>query len=263
MLTASAPRERRARPLALVALLLATAHALQPPSTRHHTPKQKFAPVDAVVAEPLAKAPARRASLKIAEDDAAPIDLFCAESGRRIACFPGAFVRLAADDAVVVIATPCDTPVAFAPSIDDDDEETWVIVQDDDPRMDAVFKRASEIVDEELDDCRMVRTALFPTLQGDLDDQFEDEDMDDLSALDDEADFDEEVLSLIATFDVEELGHAYDMMRIEQVYQLLAKKRGDEWTILDEAEADAIRPRIAEIIDDHDGDLADEIKVDS
>ena len=114
-----------------------------------------------------------------------------------------------------------------------------------------------------LDDCRMVRTALFPTLQGDLDDQFEDEDMDDLSALDDEADFDEEVLSLIATFDVEELGRAYDMMRIEQVYQLLAKKRGDEWTILDEAEADAIRPRIAEIIDDHDGDLADEIKVDS
>ena len=67
----------------------------------------------------------------------------------------------------------------------------------------------------------------------------------------------------VATFDVEELGHAYDMMRIEQVYQLLAKKRGDEWTILDEAEADAIRPRIAEIIDDHDGDLADEIKVDS
>ena len=35
-------------------------------------------------------------------------------------------------------------------------------------------------------------TALFPTLQGDLDDQFEDEDMDDLSALDAEADFAEE-----------------------------------------------------------------------
>ena len=204
----------------------------------------------------------RKASLKIAEDDAAPIELHCEKSGRVLECFPGAFIRLPGSESTVVIATPCDTPVAFAPSIDEDEDETWVIVQDDDPRMDAVFRTAARIVDEELDDCRMVRTALFPTLQGDLDDQFEDEDMDDLSALDDEADFDEEVLSLIATFDVEELGHAYDMMRIEQVYQLLAKKRGDEWTILDEAEADAIRPRIAEIIDDHDGDLADEIKVD-
>ena len=209
----------------------------------------------------------RKASLKIAEDDAAPIELHCEKSGRVLECFPGAFIRLPGSESTVVIATPCDTPVAFAPSIDEDEDETWVIVQDDDHRMDAVFRTAARIVDEELDDCRMVRSALFPTLQGDLDDQFEEEDLDDdleaLEALDGEADFDEEVLSLVATFEVEELGHTYDMMRIEQVYQLLAKKSqdGKRWVILDEADADAVRPRIEEIIAEHDGDLADEIKI--
>lgn len=197
-------------------------------------------------------------SLKMAEDDAAPIDLVCDKSGRSLSCFPGAFVRFRPEDPCVVIATPCDTPVAFAPSIEEDDDETWVIVQDDDPRMDAVFKRAAEIVEEELDDCRMVRSALFPTLQGDLDDQFDDEDdeLDELEALDEEADDEEEVLSLIATFEVEDLGHTYDMMRIEQIYQILAKKGDDgRYHMLSEEESDTIRPKVAKIIDRYESEL--------
>ena len=158
-----------------------------------------------------------------------------------------------------VVATPCDQPVAFAPSIDDDEDDDWVIIQDDDPRMDAVFAVAERAVGEELEDCAMVRSALFPTLRGDLDDQLEDDDDDDLdddefARLDEEGEEDDAVLSLLATFDVPELGHAYDMMRIEELYQLIAR-RGDAddclvYDILDEAESEIIRPRVAAALDE-------------
>ena len=106
---------------------------------------------------------------RLAEDDAAPIALRCTKTGRTIDCFPGCFMRLEDEGEWYVVATPCDQPVAFAPSIDDDEDDDWVIIQDDDPRMDAVFAVAERAVGEELEDCAMVRSALFPTLRGDLD----------------------------------------------------------------------------------------------
>ena len=149
---------------------------------------------------------------RLAEDDAAPIALRCTKTGRTIDCFPGCFMRLEDEGEWYVVATPCDQPVAFAPSIDDDEDDDWVIIQDDDPRMDAVFAVAERAVGEELEDCAMVRSALFPTLRGDLDDQLEDDDDDDVdddefARLDEEGEEDDAVLSLLAAFDVPELGH--------------------------------------------------------
>merc|ERR1712159_13177 len=104
----------------------------------------------------------------------------------------------------------------------------------------------------------MVRSALFPTLRGDLDDQLEydgDDDVDDdeFARLDEEGEEDDAVLSLLATFDVPELGHAYDMMRIEELYQLIARRgdafapsidddEDDDWVIIqdDDPRMDAV-----------------------
>ena len=206
----------------------------------------------------------RAVDFRLAEDEAAPIALRCPRTGRTIDCYPGCFMRLEDAGEWYVVATPCDQPVAFAPSIDDDDDdESWVIIQDDDERMDAVFAVAEQAVGEELEDCSMVRSALFPTLRGDLDDQLEDEDdegADDAAfgMLDEEGDEDDAVLSLLATFDVPELGHSYDMMRIEELYQLIAR-RGDAddclvYDILGEAESEVIRPRIAAALDEFQDD---------
>ena len=70
------------------------------------------------------------------------------------------------------------------------------------------------------------------------------------------------MLSLLATFDVPELGHAYDMMRIEELYQLIAR-RGDAddclvYDILDEAESEVIRPRVAAALDEFQDDGGDD-----
>jgi len=249
----------------------------------------------------------RTAELILAEDDAPPVDLYCATTGRCLRCFPGAFIRVEPEARPIVIATPCDTPVAFAPSLGDDDGggATWTILQDDDGRMDAVFARAAELVEAELEDCAMVRSALFPTLRGDaFDDDDEDEWDEALDAFDrddddDGGDDDDEVLSLVATFDVPALGADFDMMRVEQAYQVLAEKRDDgtcragvgrrdargrdsalyprerearrsdsererghatttlrrRYAILDAAAADAVRPRIEEIIAESEDDL--------
>ena len=212
-------------------------------------------------------APRPAVDFRLAEDDAAPIALRCTKTGRTIDCFPGCFMRLEDEGEWYVVATPCDQPVAFAPSIDDDEDDDWVIIQDDDPRMDAVFAVAERAVGEELEDCAMVRSALFPTLRGDLDDQLEDDDDDDVdddefARLDEEGEEDDAVLSLLATFDVPELGHAYDMMRIEELYQLIAR-RGDAddclvYDILDEAESEVIRPRVAAALDEFQDDGGDD-----
>mmetsp|Transcript_20435 Transcript_20435/g.70568 ORF Transcript_20435/g.70568 Transcript_20435/m.70568 type:complete len:178 (+) Transcript_20435:67-600(+) len=124
----------------------------------------------------------RQASMQLAEDDAAPVTLVDSTNGRNIICFPGAYVKFdetdGPTDELFVVATPCDTPVAFAPSVnDDDDETTWEIVQDDDPQMEILFECARQIV-EEYYDCQLVRSALFPTLEGDLESDDEDDDED-------------------------------------------------------------------------------------
>jgi len=89
-----------------------------------------------------------------------------------------------------------------------------------------------------------------------LDDQFDDDDDEDDedAALFEDMDDDESVLALLATFEVPALGHAYDMMRVEQVYQLIAKKGpGDQgYVLLDEGESDLIRPRVAETLARYD-----------
>lgn len=52
-----------------------------------------------------------------------------------------------------------------------------------------------------------------------------------------------------------ELGHSFDMMRVEQVYQLIARKgSGDFYEILDEAESARVRPRVAAALDEVQGD---------
>ena len=176
-------------------------------------------------------------------------------------------MRLEDEGEWYVVATPCDQPVAFAPSIDDDEDDDWVIIQDDDPRMDAVFAVAERAVGEELEDCAMVRSALFPTLRGDLDDQLEDDDDDDVdddefARLDEEGEEDDAVLSLLATFDVPELGHAYDMMRIEELYQLIAR-RGDADDCLRvrhprRGRVRGHRPRVAAALDEFQDDGGDD-----
>lgn len=213
-----------------------------------------------------------RTSLILAEDDASPIDLYDEVSGRYLRCFPGAFLDLEDGAAPIVIATPCDAPMAFAPSIDgDDDDATWTILQDNDDRMGAVFDEAAALVRDELDDCVMVRSALFPTLSGDAfdedDEDFEEEleeAMDEFDAADDGDDDEAEVLSLVATFSVPALGdREFDMMRIEQVYQILARRRGDgSYAILPEADSEALRPRIAEVIAESEDDLYGDIIID-
>ena len=228
-------------------------HHATGPAPRHVAPRPRRAAASRL----------RAVDFRLAEDDAAPIALRCTKTGRTIDCFPGCFMRLEDEGEWYVVATPCDQPVAFAPSIDDDEDDDWVIIQDDDPRMDAVFAVAERAVGEELEDCAMVRSALFPTLRGDLDDQLEDDDEDDLdddefARLDEEGEEDDAVLSLLATFDVPELGHAYDMMRIEELYQLIAR-RGDAddclvYDILDEAESEVIRPRVAAALDEFQDD---------
>ena len=100
----------------------------------------------------------------------------------------------------------------------------------------------------------MVRSALFPTLKGDIDDQFDEADFEEGLDLDEDAGDDESVLSLIATFDVPELGHSFDMMRVEQVYQLIARKgAGDFYEILDEAESAKVRPKMTAALDEVNG----------
>ena len=83
-----------------------------------------------------------------------------------------------------------------------------------------------------------------------------------IARLDEEGEEDDAVLSLLATFDVPELGHAYDMMRIEELYQLIAR-RGDAddclvYDILDEAESEVIRPRVAAALDEFQDDGGDD-----
>merc|ERR1712118_120437 len=90
----------------------------------------------------------------------------------------------------------------------------------------------------------------------------DDLDDDEFARLDEEGEEDDAVLSLLATFDVPKLGHAYDMMRIEELYQLIAR-RGDAddclvYDILDEAESEVTRPRVAAALDEFQDDGGDD-----